>query len=177
MNRSYLAALRRHARLCFSTVSVTAVCLVSGTVLAAEQGGASASALPALEVHKSPTCGCCADWVTHMEKAGFDTKVSESQDMNTVKQGLGIAPSHQSCHTAVSEIDGYFFEGHVPAKFVKQFLQEKPAEAAGLSVPGMPLGSPGMEMGDRFHAYQVLKINKDGTAEVYANVSSPMEQY
>src|SRR5690606_8021819 len=130
-----------------------------------------------LEIYKSPTCGCCRDWVTHVEKAGFPAQVNESENLNALKQQLGIEPRYQSCHTAVSEVGSYFFEGHIPAKVMQRFLQEKPAHAAGLAVPGMPLGSPGMEMGDRCQPYQVWQINKDGTAEVYAEISAPLEQY
>lgn len=130
-----------------------------------------------LDVHKSPSCGCCGAWVDHMKDAGFITEVNETHDMHRIKQDLGIDSAHQSCHTAVSADGDYFFEGHVPAPIVAQFLKEKPANAAGLAVAGMPIGSPGMERGNRFDAYKVLQINKDGSVEVYASVDTAAQQY
>lgn len=130
-----------------------------------------------LEVHKSPTCGCCEAWVTHAQESGFTTHVNDASDLNPLKQKHGIEPRYQSCHTAISADGKYFFEGHVPAKLIQRFLTEKPKDAVGLAVPGMPVGSPGMEMGERFQPYQVLQINRDGSAEVYATVTTMAEQY
>ena len=87
-----------------------------------------------------------------------------------IKQKFNIKSEYRSCHTAVSE-DGYIFEGHVPSKYIAQFLSEKNTNAIGLSVPGMPIGSPGMEVGDRFMPYKVLILFKDGTSEVYAEIN------
>jgi hypothetical protein len=117
-------------------------------------------------VYKSPTCGCCAKWVDHMEQAGFAIDVEDRQDLSVIKSQLNISSNMQSCHTAVS--GGYFFEGHVPADEVKRFLTEKPADAAGLSVPGMPIGSPGMEMDGRHDAYQVMLVTKQGEERIYS---------
>jgi len=86
-----------------------------------------------------------------------------------------FAPRYQSCHTAVSS-HGYVFEGHVPARHIKAFLANPPADAIGLAVPGMPLGSPGMEVGSRFDPYEVLLLKKDGSSEVFARVDSPAQQ-
>jgi len=88
----------------------------------------------------------------------------------------GIKPNYRSCHTAVTR-NGFAFEGHVPAKFIKQFLAEKHNNAIGLSVPAMPVGSPGMEVGERFMPYNVLILFKDGTSEVYAEVKTYEEQF
>ena len=88
-----------------------------------------------------------------------------------IKQRFGIAPQYQSCHTGVSA-DGFVFEGHVPARLIKKFLAEKPAGAIGLAVPGMPIGSPGMEMDERITPYDVLQLNKDGSTSVYSHVST-----
>jgi len=123
-------------------------------------------ALPLVTVHKSPYCGCCKQWIAHMEAAGFPVRVVETEDMGPVKQRVGIPPAKGSCHTA--EVEGYFVEGHVPADQVKRLLAERP-EARGLTVPGMPLGSPGMETPDgRVQPYAVELIGKDGQATPYA---------
>jgi len=129
-----------------------------------------------LRVYKSETCGCCGKWVEHMEANGFPSAIHHPEDLNAVKDEFGIAPALQSCHTAVSE-EGYVFEGHIPAKFVKQFLDNVPEGAAGLAVPGMPLGSPGMEVDDRFMAYDILLLKDDGTSEVYVSVASAEQQF
>lgn len=129
-----------------------------------------------LEVYKSPTCGCCSGWVDHMNAAGFSVNAHDLDNLVPVKQSHGIGRETQSCHTAVSK-EGYVFEGHVPAKFVKRFLAEKPNDARGLAVPAMPVGTPGMEMGDKFMPYQVLLLKTDGSTEVYSQVSRADEQY
>ena len=122
-----------------------------------------------MNVYKSPTCGCCGDWVTHVNQAGFATRSHDINNLTQLKADKGLKPEYRSCHTAVSK-EGYIFEGHVPAKYIQQFLAEQPEGALGLSVPGMPVGSPGMEMGDRYDSYDVLQINLDGTSLVYAHV-------
>jgi len=122
-----------------------------------------------MNIYKSPTCGCCGDWVTHVSQAGFVTRSYDINNLTQLKAEKGLKPEYRSCHTAVSK-EGYIFEGHVPAKFIQQFLAEQPEGALGLSVPGMPVGSPGMEMGDRYDSYNVLQINLDGTAQIYAHV-------
>ncbi len=120
--------------------------------------------LQKITVYKSPTCGCCTKWVKHLEQNGFIVEAFNSRDMSAVKRQMGITRDIQSCHTG--EIDGYFIEGHVPADDIKRLLKEKP-EAAGLTVPGMPMGSPGME-GHRKDAYSVLLVSKDGKQEVFS---------
>ncbi len=129
----------------------------------------AANSATKLEVYKSPTCGCCKDWVDHMEDDGFQTLVHHPADLSGVKQQYGISSEHQSCHTAISE-EGYVFEGHVPSELVKRFLENPPKGAAGLAVPGMPIGSPGMEMGDRVDQYSVFILYKDGRSEHFAEV-------
>lgn len=116
--------------------------------------------------HKSPYCGCCSEWVKHMEDEGFNVKVIDHENMNPIKQKLGIAPQLASCHTAV--IDGYVFEGHVPAQDIKTFLAEKP-KLAGLAVPGMPMGSPGMEYGNKKDAFDVVGFTKTGMTVTYSS--------
>ncbi len=131
---------------------------------------------PLLEVYKDPNCGCCQKWINHIDQNGFQSKVINSQNVNVIKQNKGIRPQYRSCHTAISK-QGYVFEGHVPAKFIQQFLSEKPDNTLGLSVPAMPIGTPGMEMGDRFMPYQVLLLKADGSSEVYAVINSYEEQF
>src|SRR5215813_9274366 len=97
-----------------------------------------------ITVHKDPTCGCCSGWVQHLQNAGFVTKVLDTSDIDAVKKRLGVPDDLAACHTA--EVAGYIIEGHVPAAALKRLLAEKP-DAAGLAVPGMPIGSPGMEGG------------------------------
>ena len=99
---------------------------------------------PSITVHKDPSCGCCSGWVQHVQKAGFVTKVFDTNDIDAVKKRLGVPNDLAACHTA--EVGGYVIEGHVPAAALRRFLAEKP-QAKGLPVPGMPIGSPGMEGG------------------------------
>jgi hypothetical protein len=102
-----------------------------------------AAELPLVSVSKDPSCGCCGAWVEHIESAGFPVSVVETTELDAVKQRLGVTPELASCHTA--EVAGYVIEGHVPAAALQRLLNERPA-ATGLAVPGMPIGSPGMEV-------------------------------
>jgi hypothetical protein len=129
-----------------------------------------------LDVYKTPTCGCCSGWIEHVEQAGITTKTHHPEDLNEIKESFGISPHIQSCHTAVSA-HGYVFEGHIPAHYIQEFLADPPEEALGLAVPGMPLGSPGMEVGERFTPYEVLLLKTDGTTEVYVQVETSDSQY
>lgn len=132
----------------------------AGTFAATPNTSPVDRALPLVTVHKSPYCGCCVKWIEHMQAAGFEVKVVDTDDMTPVKQRVGIPPGKGSCHTA--EVDGYFVEGHVPAEDVKRLLAERP-DARGIVVPGMPIGSPGMESPDgRVQAYEVQLIDKQG---------------
>lgn len=152
--------------------------LVACTKSPAPQAPEVAQAKPgiAMEVYKSPTCGCCGLWVSHIEDSGFAASIREPSSMDTIKKKLNIPNKMQSCHTAVSA-EGYFFEGHIPAKHISAFLANPPKDALGLAVPGMPVGSPGMEIGDRFTPYDVLLLKADGSSEVFAVVSSKEEQF
>lgn len=118
---------------------------------------------PVVHVYKSPTCGCCKAWVAHLEENGFRTEVEDMPNVDPVKQKLGVPGHLASCHTGV--VNGYVIEGHVPADVIRRLLAEKPA-VAGLAVPGMPMGSPGME-GLRKEAYDVVAFGKDGSQSVY----------
>ena len=99
--------------------------------------------LPIIAVTKDPSCGCCGKWITHLKEAGFPVEVTDSADVNRLKVHLGVPKALASCHTA--EVDGYVIEGHVPALAIKKLLRDRP-RARGLAVPGMPVGSPGMEV-------------------------------
>jgi hypothetical protein len=127
---------------------------------------------PAVEVWKSPTCGCCKDWLAHLEAHGF--VVAKVHDVgNTGMRGrLGIPADLGSCHTAL--IGGYAIEGHVPAADIKRLLAQRPAGVVGLTVPGMPIGSPGMDgpaYGNRRDRYDVVLLHKDGRRTVFATHS------
>ncbi|WP_326849038.1 DUF411 domain-containing protein [Solemya velum gill symbiont] len=115
-------------------------------------------------VYKSPTCGCCNEWVDHLRSNGFTVSTRDRSNMQPIKQEFGVQAGLQSCHTAT--VDGYFIEGHVPAKDIKRLLSEKP-EISGLTVLGMPMGSPGME-GHRKDSYAVLEVDPDNNTSVYA---------
>ena len=131
--------------------------LVAGTAQAAEP--------LTIDVHRDANCGCCKDWIKHLEHNGFTVNDHVEADMSAVKTKLGVPYSMGSCHTGV--IDGKFVEGHVPASEVLK-LRER-ADLVGAAVPGMPAGSPGMEMGDRVDAYQVVGLSRTGQREVLAD--------
>lgn len=143
-------------------------CLLAAPVATAATPNTSPvdNTLPVVTVHKSRYCGCCLKWVEHMRAEGFEVRVVETEDMGPVKRRVGIPPAKGSCHTA--EVEGYFVEGHVPAADVKRLLAERP-KARGLTVPGMPAGSPGMETPDgRVQPYTVELISPEGQATPYA---------
>lgn len=140
------------------------------------KGNLQHGASPELLVYKSPSCHCCVKWMNHGEEAGFTVYTHTFTDLTRVKSDYGIRPEYRACHTAVTRSGGVV-EGHVPAKFVKQFLAEQPPGAIGLSIPAMPVGSPGMEVEERFAPYQVLLLLKDGTSKVYASVNTYEEQF
>ncbi|MFO7857282.1 MAG: DUF411 domain-containing protein [Paracoccaceae bacterium] len=124
------------------------------------------AATPPLEVFKSPTCGCCSAWIDHVVEAGFEVTARDlDQDaLSRLKARAGLSPELASCHTGF--VDGYVLEGHVPAADVKALLAERPA-ALGLAVPGMPVGSPGMEMGGRRDPFDTLLIGREGGVTVF----------
>ena len=139
----------------------------AGASDAAPAGAADAAVLaraPLVTVYKSPTCGCCTKWEDHMRAHGFRVESHAVPDVTPTKVEKGLPPPLASCHTAV--VDGYVLEGHVPAEDVKRLLQERPA-VVGLAVPGMPMGSPGME-GLYSEEYEVLTFGRDGATTVWA---------
>jgi hypothetical protein len=121
--------------------------------------------LPPMTVYKSPSCGCCAKWVEHARAAGFVVTPRDTDDVDQVKETMGVPATLASCHTAV--VGGYVIEGHVPADLIRRLLTEKPKEIRGLAVGGMPQGSPGMETG-RKDAFDVMAFDRAGKSRVYA---------
>lgn len=126
---------------------------------------AESDSAPVVTVYKSPTCGCCSKWVDHLKANGFKVAAFNVDDVMQHKSRLGVPPAMGSCHTA--EVAGYVVEGHVPAQDIQRLLRERPA-ARGLTVPGMPQGSPGME-GPRKDAFDVLLIDPRGSTRVFAH--------
>lgn len=120
-----------------SAVGLVVAALATPTVPALAQ-------TPSILVHKDPNCGCCTGWVEHLKTAGFAVSVEEAADLRVIRKRLGVPADLAACHTA--EVTGYVIEGHVPASAIRQLLEKRPA-AVGLAVPGMPVGSPGMEGG------------------------------
>jgi hypothetical protein len=118
-----------------------------------------------LTVFRSPTCGCCEKWTEHMQAAGFSITEHVSEDMDAIKQRYGVPAGLDSCHTAL--VDGYVIEGHVPAEDVQRLLSERP-DTVGITAPGMPMGSPGMETDDDTPPYTIFSFAADGTTEVFA---------
>ncbi|MEX2180692.1 MAG: DUF411 domain-containing protein [Gemmatimonadaceae bacterium] len=154
---------RRH----FVALSVGAA---GGLVLVTRVLGApraSQGALPPMTVYKSAACGCCTSWVDHARASGFTVRTVDTEDLASVKQELGVPPALASCHTVV--VGAYVVEGHVPADDVKRLLAEKPS-VRGIAVPGMPIGSPGMEQGPRsgYQRYDVLAFTRAGATTVFA---------
>lgn len=140
--------------------------VLSSSAAAVVMPALAAKALPRIEVFKSPTCGCCGAWVDHLKAAGFPVKVVEVDDTSVTRRRYGLPDKFASCHTGI--VNGYVVEGHVPAVEVKRLLALKP-RAVGLAVPGMPVGSPGMESGDRKDPYDVFLIDKNGRATVFTH--------
>jgi hypothetical protein len=126
----------------------------------------AAADLPVAVVYKSPTCGCCNNWVTHMRDSGFRVEAHDTSNVDPIKNEGHVPQNGRSCHTA--RIGKYVIEGHVPADLVKRLLAENPADVAGLTVPGMVTGSPGMEGPNPQH-YDIIAFTRDGQTRVYAS--------
>ena len=141
-----------------------AAVLVAGGVAFGVLAGTPEARGTEVRVVKSPTCGCCNAWADHLEEEGFAVEREDRQDMAVVKREMGVPADLSSCHTAV--VDGYVIEGHVPASAIERLLEERP-DVAGLAVPGMPIGSPGME-GARADRYEVIAFDGEGNRRVFA---------
>jgi hypothetical protein len=137
----------------------------AGIYLTAER---TAQSPPLITVFKTPDCGCCTVWEDYLRDEGFtvDSRMQSHQEMSQIKHELGLTPELASCHTGI--IEGYVVEGHVPAREIRRLLEERP-EARGITVPRMPIGSPGMEFGDRYDPYDVLLFQEGGKTEIYAS--------
>jgi hypothetical protein len=137
----------------------------SAALLLARRLPALASKPVAIVVYKAPTCGCCKDWVKHVEANGFKATIHDMDDLSEIKRSMGVPGELQSCHTAL--VGRYVVEGHVPADLILKMLREQ-ASFTGLAVPGMPSGSPGMENGRKDH-FQVIAFERSGKTRVYAS--------
>ncbi len=147
-----------------TVAAITAVATLVGSTMVR-----TGDAVAQVTVYKSPSCGCCGAWIEHLEKRGFDVRAVNTQDMAQIKATHGIHSGLSSCHTAL--VDGYVVEGHVPADVIERMLTERPA-IAGIAVPGMPVGSPGMEVpGQLPQRYEVLAFDPSGRTTVYARVN------
>ncbi|WP_343345942.1 DUF411 domain-containing protein [Sphingomicrobium sp. XHP0239] len=131
----------------------------------------STTAAHAAEIvmHRSEGCGCCLKWAERMKAAGHEVRVVNEADMMAFKAKAGVQSGYASCHT--SRVEGYTIEGHVPVADIERLLKEKPRGVIGLAVPGMPMGSPGMEHGDHVQPYTTLLLMRDGTTRVWARHS------
>jgi hypothetical protein len=129
-----------------------------------------------LDVHKDPYCGCCTLWMDHLAENGVTSTSHHPENLGDLKRQLGVPIRYGSCHTGVSA-EGYVFEGHVPARYIRQFISNPPEGGIGLTVPAMPVGSPGMEYKDQFMAYEILLLKEDGSVEVYTAVESYEQQF
>jgi len=132
-------------------------------------GAGQGAADNALEVWKSPLCGCCGNWVAHMRANGFTPTIHDQNDVTPIKRKYGVPQALESCHTAV--VNGIVLEGHVPADLVRQLQRQRKthADVVGLAVPGMPIGSPGMEQGSRKDKYDVIAFDRRGLTSVFAS--------
>ena len=155
-----------------STEDLTAAAPVEQASTVGSPGSTSAvdaafdDSLPPVTTYRSPTCACCELWVEHMRAAGFRVEVQNLSDMGAIKAEAGVPVGKGSCHTA--RVGDYYVEGHVPAEDIKRLLAERP-DARGLVVPGMVVGSPGMEQGGAKQPYDVLLIARDGTTTVFSH--------
>jgi hypothetical protein len=167
--------LKKQLIFIFMAVFLTA-CSEGSTEENSEQTRSQEPDISVLDVYKSPSCGCCVSWVAHIEENGLKATTHNRDNLSKLKTEMGIKPEYRSCHTAITK-DGYVFEGHIPAKIIQKFLREKPEGAIGLAVPGMPVGSPGMEQGNYFTPYDVLLLMADGSFKIYAQIKIQAEQY
>ncbi len=158
----------KRSRVIGGGAGVVAVATAIGVSVGAWQGSDAVPADgPAITVYKSASCGCCGRWVEHLRDNGFVVEAVNVRDLMGVKREHGVPLDLTSCHTAI--VDGYVIEGHVPAHAIERFLTSPPDGVAGLAVPGMPIGSPGMEGPDP-EAYDVLTWSRDGQVDVFESI-------
>jgi hypothetical protein len=151
---------------------VATAAVLGARELLAQQGRAT-QALPSMTIYKSASCGCCKLWVDHARSSGFTVREVNTEDLSSVKREMGIPARLASCHTVV--VGSYVVEGHVPADDVKKLLRERPAGVRGLAVPGMPIGSPGMEQGPAsgYERYDVMAFTAAGATSVFTTHGPP----
>lgn len=170
MNRRHQSKLRWWLGLSVSALAVGATLLaIQLRPQPATDTAPAVIAADTIVVYKHPTCGCCNKWITHLEQAGFKVVAHDEPQMSLVKTRLGVPAEMASCHTA--EVNGYVIEGHVPAEDIRKLLATRP-KAKGLAVPGMPIGSPGMEVGEQRDAYDVLLLTDEDPPSVFARHDS-----
>jgi len=150
-------------------LSLLAAVVVGADTLVKSKLATNESATDAMIVYKSPTCGCCSEWIDHVEDNEFHTEARDVSNLPLIKLEKGVAPEYQSCHTAVHH-SGLVFEGHVPAEAMTRLIENPINESIGLAVPGMPVGSPGMEYNNRIDPYEIKLLLKDGSSKTYAFV-------
>lgn len=183
MNKSKKAKIRKekqqfHSFSLTPILTIIAVIVVVGGVMWFEQPRDSVNkavastetktVLPEITVYKSATCNCCRKWVDHLESEGFIVTANNENNMNAIKTSLGVIPGLASCHTAT--VGGYVIEGHVPAKDIIRLLTKKPEAVVGLTAPGMPKYSPGMQLsGLEPRGYDVLTFDKEGNTQVFTS--------
>ena len=162
----------------FRNLAIATIALASANFVIAETLSSTTSPIAKqnaatsdvhLSVHKDPNCGCCTAWIEQLPST-FTTTIRNTSDINAIKDTAGVPHQYRSCHTAISKA-GFIFEGHVPNAAIQSFLTNPPVEALGLAVPGMPIGSPGMEVGDKTMRYPIYQLNKDGTQIIYAHAN------
>lgn len=161
-NKGAAPAKRGNMLLIFGSLALVAF---AGGWLYANRGPAVAADAIAVTMYKNPSCACCDEWAKHMERNGFVVETIKSSEMSRIKEREGLTYETASCHTAF--VDGYVVEGHVPARDVQRLLRERP-EVKGLAVPGMPMGSPGME-GSYRESYDVVTYDLQGNIEVFSS--------
>lgn len=149
-----------------TSLVITGCSLAKGPALSEIDDGAEVA--NAITVFRSPTCGCCSLWIDHMEASGFQVKDEVTEDMAAIKQQYEVPANLRSCHTTVA--NDYVLEGHIPAADVQRLLIEKP-DVVGIAVPGMPIGSPGMESGSYVEPYTVFSFDENGTPSIFSEHS------
>ncbi|NQZ32732.1 MAG: DUF411 domain-containing protein [Oceanospirillaceae bacterium] len=163
LSKTIITAL---AILHFAPVTAQSIAATTTTDTVKLEQPASTSKKIHLNIHKDPNCGCCKAWVSQLPKT-FSSSVHNTSNVSAIKDKVKVPNRLRSCHTAISD-SGFFFEGHIPNQAIKSFLASPPKAALGLAVPGMPIGSPGMEVGNKTMRYPIYQVNKDGSHSIYA---------
>lgn len=157
---------RRSVVASLSVLAVMLGVMAASLVVTGARVLAAQADLPEVVVYKTPTCGCCSKWIDHLRAAGFKVRTTDLEDLGAIRRDWKVPPKLASCHTA--RVGRYVIEGHVPAADIRRLLETQP-RVDGLSVPGMPIGSPGMEQGNVVEPYDVLSFNAAGETAVFAS--------